>query len=254
MPTSCTPRGAYSRLSARIRSSTACTYGQGLQMNITTRTGLSRKSSREYPLPAAEGSRHALGVGAGAPEHAQALEQLPVVSRSPGVRGRGPHRTDEIRERRTTAEVARRTAGRDRLVEVGDEPLVPAARCLGKLVHRHALTLRLAAEVGVLDALLDPSVAEHVGPGVEQDAVALEAVAARAADLLVVALDRTGHLAVDHVTDVRLVDAHPEGDRRHHDVDLVAREGVLVPRPHVVLEPGVVRHGAHPGGAEELGQ
>jgi len=59
---------------------------------------------------------------------------------------------------------------------------------------------------------------------------------------------------MDDVADVRLVDAHPEGDRRHHDVDLVAREGVLVPRPHGVLEPGVVRHGAHAGGTEELGQ
>ena len=70
-------------------------------------------------------------------------------------------------------------------------------------------------------------VRQHVGPRVEQHAVARQAVAAGAADLLVVALDRPRHVAVDHVADVRLVDAHAEGDGGDHDVDLVAREGVL---------------------------
>ena len=78
--------------------------------------------------------------------------------------------------------------------------------------------------------VLHALVADHVGPRVEQHAVAREAVAPGAPDLLVVALDRARHLAVDDVAHVRLVDAHAEGDGRDDDVDLVAREGVLVSR------------------------
>src|SRR5207302_7378982 len=124
---------------------------------------------------------YALGVGEGAAEHAQALEELAIVRRSDVSRGRGLHRLDEVREARAAAEVADRAARRDRLVEVGDEPLLAAARRLGELVHGHALALRLATELEVLDALLQASMAEHVGPGVEEHAVALEAVAAGAA-------------------------------------------------------------------------
>src|SRR5436309_2512230 len=221
MPTNCTPRGPYSRLSETIRSSTAWTYGQWLQMNMTTRTGLSRKSSHAWTLPSTEGSRKS---GHGAPS---AISQLSVSAMR-----------SQLAPRATRGNAVSRRA----------------PRRLGELVDGEALPPGLAPQLGVLDRLLEAPMGEHVGPGVEEDAVAREAVAARAADLLVVALDRAGHLAVDHVADVRLVDAHPEGDRRHHDVDLVAREGVLVARPHGVLEAGVVRHGAHSGGVEELGQ
>ena len=55
-------------------------------------------------------------------------------------------------------------------------------------------------------------------------------VPARAPDLLIPGLDVLGQVAVDHEAHVRLVDAHAEGDRRDDDVDLVARERVLMVR------------------------
>src|SRR4030095_14241779 len=57
MPTSCTPRGPYSRPSTMMRSSTACTYGQWLQMNITTSVFASQKSSRATTFPSTDGRR-----------------------------------------------------------------------------------------------------------------------------------------------------------------------------------------------------
>ena len=45
------------------------------------------------------------------------------------------------------------------------------------------------------------------------------AVAAGAADLLVVGLDRARDVGVHHEADVRLVDAHAEGVGGHHDRD-----------------------------------
>src|SRR5207244_2868042 len=115
---------------------------------------------------------------------------------------------------RAAAGVARRPADRNRLVEVGDEALMPAAGRLGELVDRGALAARLAPQLAVLDALLRAPVREHVGPGVEEDAVAREAVAPRAAALLVGPLHRRRHRAVAHVAVVGLVDAHAGGRRR----------------------------------------
>ena len=54
-----------------------------------------------------------------------------------------------------------------------------------------------------LDVVEEPVAAHDVGPRVEQHAVARHAVAPGAADLLVVALDRARHVAVDDEADVR---------------------------------------------------
>src|SRR5581483_7259181 len=116
------------------------------------------------------------------------------------------------------------------------------------------LVARGAAELRVLDASLEALVAHDVGPRVEEEAIARETVAAGAPDLLVPALDRAWHLAVDHVADVRLVDAHAERDRRDDHVDLVARERVLVARADVVVQARVIRHGADAAAAEEIGE
>ena len=56
-----------------------------------------------------------------------------------------------------------------------------------------------------------------VGGRVEQDAASGPAVAPGAAGLLVVALERGGQRPVPDRAHVGLVDAHPEGRRRHHD-------------------------------------
>ena len=80
----------------------------------------------------------------------------------------------------------------------------------------------------------------HVLPSEEQQRLRRQPIAPRAADLLVVALEMLRQVPVDHEPDVGLVDAHPEGDRGRHDLDLVENERFLDPLPLLRRQPGVV--------------
>ena len=62
---------------------------------------------------------------------------------------------------------------------------------------------------------------------VEQHRFGGEAVAARAPDFLVKALDALGEIVMDYVTDIAFVDAHAECDCRAHDIDIVVDEILL---------------------------
>ena len=53
------------------------------------------------------------------------------------------------------------------------------------------------------------------------------AVAAGAADFLVVALDVFGQVVVNHPAHVALVDAHAEGDGGHDHLQVVLQKGFL---------------------------
>ena len=75
---------------------------------------------------------------------------------------------------------------------------------------------------------------------VEQQAVRRQAIPPGAPDLLVVALDAFRQVEVDHKADVGLVDPHAKGDRRYHDLGIVANKGFLVPPPLRIFEPGMV--------------
>ena len=77
--------------------------------------------------------------------------------------------------------------------------------------------------IGIV-ALKEEIVRAAVGIGVHQDRRARAAVAAGAADLLVVAFHAAGQRGVDDGADVRLVDAHAEGDGRDDDVELAREE------------------------------
>ena len=90
----------------------------------------------------------------------------------------------------------------------------------------------------------------HVGPGIEEQAVAGQAVATRAPHLLIPGLDVLREIAVDDEAHVRLVDPHPERDGRHHHVHLVAPERLLIARALLVRQAGVVGHRAHAVGAQ----
>ena len=59
-------------------------------------------------------------------------------------------------------------------------------------------------------------------------------------DFLVVALYRLRHVPVDDVADVRLVDAHAEGNGCTYDVDVIADESVLHDRAIVGLHACVI--------------
>ena len=60
-------------------------------------------------------------------------------------------------------------------------------------------------------------------------------------------------VAVDDVTDVRLVDAHAECHGRHHHVDVVPPEGLLSPRPLGRVHPRVVGERPHAVAAQIVG-
>ncbi len=66
------------------------------------------------------------------------------------------------------------------------------------------------------------------------------AVASGPADFLRVVLQALGQVVVIHVADVRLVDAHPEGNGGHHDPVVRGEEPVLDGCAGVGVQPGVV--------------
>ena len=86
----------------------------------------------------------------------------------------------------------------------------------------------------------------------EQDAVGGSAVASGAAGLLIICLHALGHVAVDDVGNVRLVDAHAEGVRGDHDGAAVADEILLILPPLVRAESGVVTRGGETAALQQL--
>lgn len=61
---------------------------------------------------------------------------------------------------------------------------------------------------------------DDIAPVVVEDAGGGESITASPPSFLVVALDGLGHRIVDDVAHVRLVDAHPKGDRRAHNLPM----------------------------------
>ena len=98
--------------------------------------------------------------------------------------------------------------------------------------------------------LLQAAPGLEVAGRVEQPAFGVERVAAGPAALLLIAFERLGCSGMDHVADVRLVDAHAERDRGDDDPAAVVDEGILVAAAIVVGHAGVVGQ----GGVAERGQ
>ena len=127
-----------------------------------------------------------------------------------------------------------------------------AARTFNEIEQRHRGQPRTLANTLIVEVVEKALVQFDIGPRVEHHAVARQAIASGAADLLIPRLDVLRHVAVNHETHVRLVDAHPECDRRHDDVDVVALECFLVARPYVGFEARMIRQGAHALRRQEL--
>ena len=127
------------------------------------------------------------------------------------------------------------------LAEVGEQRLAAAALGLGEAEQRvQALVVGLLA-LHRRGALVDLGAAQaDVVGAVERQGVGGRAVAAGAADLLVVALDRLRQVGVGDVADVGLVDAHAEGDGGADDEPVLALEAGLGEAAVVGLEAGVV--------------
>ena len=106
----------------------------------------------------------------------------------------------------------------------------------------------LRGEIGVLSPLLeeDPG-GDHIPRAEEEDAVRRLPVPPGPAGLLVIGLQAFGHVVVDHVADVGLVNAHAEGVGGHHHRLAVKLEVLLVLPALVLGQAGVV-----PGGGDAL--
>ena len=88
----------------------------------------------------------------------------------------------------------------------------------------------------------------------QQVAAGRIAIAAGAARLLVVGLDALGHVVVDHVAHVGLVDAHAKGVGGNHHLDIVVDKGALALAAGVVAHAGMVTANANATGAQRLGK
>ena len=85
-----------------------------------------------------------------------------------------------------------------------------------------------------------------VGVAVHQVGPAGSAVAARAANLLVVAFEGRGQPGVDHRANIGLVDAHSKGDGGHYHFQFTGLKGGLHPLPRLCLQSGVISRSGDP--------
>ncbi len=115
------------------------------------------------------------------------------------------------------------------------------------VLHRQGRLRRAAAA----DALEGPG---HVRGAVEGDPFGGGAVAAGAADLLPVGLDRARGVGVDDEADVGLVDAHAEGDGGDHHRFVLVEEPVEAVAAERLVEPGVIGARREAVAGEALGQ
>ena len=164
-------------------------------------------------------------------------------------------RDDAIEERPfALADIA--IAARPRILrERREQRLAPTARRLAEgeqrieLAPLHALSLRRRV------APLDLALAQHdVGIAIKGQRVGRQAIAAGAADFLIIGFDALRQVGMADEAHVLLVDAHAEGDGRDDDDAVLAQELVLMRRSDLRREPGVVRQRGDAFRAQRLGE
>ncbi|MNX86286.1 hypothetical protein D3C86_1181620 [compost metagenome] len=128
------------------------------------------------------------------------------------------------------------------LAEVAHQEAVPAGERPAEAVHLVDLVEGEAVVVGP-GLALDGAPGHGVGGTVQEHALGVEAIAARAARLLLVVLDGLGHARVDDKAHIGAIDPHPEGDGRHDEIHPLGREGLLVLPPGLGAEARMVRQG-----------
>src|SRR5690606_16749761 len=142
-----------------------------------------------------------------------------------------------------------------RLAEVAQQHLAAAAHAFAVADQGVELAVFQALALGSGFGLFDHLPQQHqVAEAVAHPGVGRFAVAAGAAGLLVVALDRLGQVDVGDEAHVGLVDAHAEGDRRHHHHAFAAQESALVAGARGRVHAGVVGQGVDALVGEEGGE
>ncbi len=117
------------------------------------------------------------------------------------------------------------------LGESGEQGLAPAARRLAEGEQRVELAPLHALSLGRRVAPLDLALAQHdVGVAEEGQRIGGQAIAAGAADLLVIGLDALRQVGMADEAHVLLVDAHAEGDGGDDDDAVLAQKLVLMRR------------------------
>jgi len=205
----------------------------------------------------ADEAGHAALAGLGEGYHgldlAATVGDLGLVGAAPGVAADRSIRPDQA----VHVDLRGALAGElfDRLLEdvAGHAELLPERLGLLKFAGERlddAVEIGDGRVVALKEGLVDLAVDE----GVEKDRPTGEAIAAGAADLLVVGLDRGGQSDVEDGADVGLVDAHAEGDSGDDDVQFSSLEVALDTLADAGLEAGVVGGGAaSEHGGEVLG-
>ena len=125
--------------------------------------------------------------------------------------------------------------------EIGEQRLAAAARRLAQHGQRgEAVVLDAAALFAHVLFVDAPAEEGHVVKRVERQRIGRQPVAARAPDLLIVALNGRRHIGMGDEAHVRLVDAHPEGDGRDGDDGVFTQETVAIAIARRLIHPRMI--------------
>ena len=80
----------------------------------------------------------------------------------------------------------------------------------------------------------------HISRIVKQHRFRGQAITPGATGFLIIGFDIAWNIKVNHEADVRLVDAHAERYRRHHNLQVITLEFFLHVRTDIVFKPGVI--------------
>ena len=165
---------------------------------------------------------------------------------------------------RRAACAGRRMLGRSLVAKVAQHVFAQAAGGVAVALHlaeqavavlqRPRALLVVERFVGRVAAVDQKAAHAKVVAVPQQVAARRIAIATRAARLLVVGLDALGHVVVDHVANVGLVDAHAKGVGGNHHLDVVVDKGALALAAGVVAHAGMVAPHANATGVQRLGK
>ena len=139
-------------------------------------------------------------------------------------------------------------------IEVGQQRLATTAGFLTQRQHGVELVLLDAfvafVTLGIAEHLFEEN---HILQAVGHPGIGGQAIASGASGFLVVRFQALGQIKVADETHVRLVDAHAEGNGRHHDQPFLVEKALLVIGPQLVAQAGVIGQGRIALCREKLG-
>ena len=127
------------------------------------------------------------------------------------------------------------------LAEIAKQAHAPAVGRLGQGQQGVELAPLTLLELLFSRAFVDhAALVDDIGKAIGHPGVSGSAIAAGTAGFLVIALDVLGQIQMRDEAHIGLVDAHAEGDRRHHHDAVFAQKTVLVPLAQRRIQAGVI--------------